>query len=134
MSNNWIERADKVVMHTYGRLPLVLVKGQGCRVWDDAGKEYLDFVAGLAVCNLGHAHPAVAKAAAEQLTQLVHVSNLYYTTPMVELAELLVRKSPLRTGSFSPTAAPKSTKGPSSCAGATRMISSAPAGTASSAP
>jgi acetylornithine/N-succinyldiaminopimelate aminotransferase len=62
-------------------------------VWDDAGKEYLDFVAGLAVCNLGHAHPAVAQAAAEQLTRLVHVSNLYYTTPMVELAELLVRLS-----------------------------------------
>jgi acetylornithine/N-succinyldiaminopimelate aminotransferase len=93
VSNNWIERADKVVMHTYGRLPLVLVKGQGCRVWDDAGKEYLDFVAGLAVCNLGHAHPAVAQAAAEQLTRLVHVSNIYYTTPMVELAELLVRLS-----------------------------------------
>lgn len=93
MSNNWMHRADKVVMHTYGRLPLVLVKGAGCRVWDDAGKEYLDFVAGLAVCNLGHAHPAVAQAAAAQLTQLVHVSNIYYTTPMVELAELLVQKS-----------------------------------------
>ncbi len=93
MSNNWIERANKVVMNTYGRLPLVLVKGAGCRVWDDTGKEYLDFVAGLAVCNLGHAHPEVAKAAAAQLTQLVHVSNIYYTTPMVELAELLVRLS-----------------------------------------
>ena len=93
MSNNWIERADKVVMNTYGRLPLVLVKGAGCRVWDDTGKEYLDFVAGLAVCNLGHAHPEVAEAAAAQLTQLVHVSNIYYTTPMVELAELLVRLS-----------------------------------------
>jgi acetylornithine/N-succinyldiaminopimelate aminotransferase len=93
MSNNWMQRADQVVMHTYGRLPLVLVKGTGCRVWDDTGKEYLDFVAGLAVCNLGHAHPAVAQAAAAQLTQLVHVSNLYYTTPMVELAELLVQKS-----------------------------------------
>ena len=93
MSNNWIERADKVVMNTYGRLPLVLVKGQGCRVWDDTGKEYLDFVAGLAVCNLGHAHPEVARAAAAQLPQLVHVSNIYYTTPMVELAELLVQKS-----------------------------------------
>ncbi|MCX5893584.1 MAG: acetylornithine transaminase [Deltaproteobacteria bacterium] len=93
MTNNWIERADKVVMHTYGRVPLVLVKGEGCRVWDDTGKEYLDFVAGLAVCNLGHAHPEVAKAAAAQLTQLVHVSNIYYTTPMVELAELLVRLS-----------------------------------------
>jgi acetylornithine/N-succinyldiaminopimelate aminotransferase len=93
LSNKWIERADKVVMNTYGRQPLVLVKGAGCRVWDDTGKEYLDFVAGLAVCNLGHAHPEVAKAAAAQLTQLVHVSNIYYTTPMVELAELLVRLS-----------------------------------------
>ena len=80
-------------MNTYGRQPLVLVKGQGCRVWDDQGREYLDLVAGLAVCNLGHAHPEVARAAAAQLEQLVHVSNLYYTTPMVELAELLVRLS-----------------------------------------
>ncbi len=86
-------RADKVVMNTYGRQPLVLVKGEGCRVWDDQGKEYLDLVAGLAVCNLGHAHPQVARAAAAQLAQLVHVSNLYYSTPMVELAELLVRLS-----------------------------------------
>ena len=93
MSNHWKERADKVVMNTYGRQPLVLVKGEGCRVWDDTGKEYLDFVAGLAVCNLGHAHPDIAKAAAAQLTQLVHVSNIYYTTPMVELAEALVRLS-----------------------------------------
>ncbi|MGO9175641.1 MAG: acetylornithine transaminase [Desulfobaccales bacterium] len=86
-------RADKVVMNTYGRQPLVLVKGEGCRVWDDQGREYLDLVAGLAVCNLGHAHPEVARAAAAQLTKLVHVSNLYYSTPMVELAELLVRLS-----------------------------------------
>jgi len=88
-----MERADKVIMHTYGRQPLVLVKGEGCRVWDDQGREYLDCVAGLAVVNLGHAHPAIAKAAAAQLTQLVHVSNIYYTTPMVELAEALVRLS-----------------------------------------
>ena len=93
MQNNWMQRADKVVMNTYGRQPLVLVKGQGSRVWDDTGKEYLDCVAGLAVCNLGHAHPAIAKAAAAQLTQLVHVSNIYYTTPMVELAEALVQLS-----------------------------------------
>ena len=93
MNNNWMERADKVVMNTYGRQPLVLVKGEGCRVWDDTGKEYLDCLAGLAVVNLGHAHPEVAKAAAAQLTQLVHVSNIYYTTPMVELAEALVRLS-----------------------------------------
>jgi acetylornithine aminotransferase len=80
-------------MQTYGRQPLALVKGEGCRVWDADGKEYLDFVAGLAVCNLGHAHPEVARAAAEQLTKLVHVSNLYYTAPMTELAEELVRLS-----------------------------------------
>lgn len=88
--DNWIARADRVVMQTYGRQPLVLVRGEGCRVWDEAGREYLDFVAGLAVCNLGHAHPEVARVAAAQLTTLVHVSNLYYTTPMVELAEALV--------------------------------------------
>jgi acetylornithine/N-succinyldiaminopimelate aminotransferase len=80
-------------MQTYGRQPLVLVRGEGSRVWDAEGREYLDFVAGLAVCNLGHAHPAVARAASEQLSRLVHVSNLYYTTPMVELAEDLVRLS-----------------------------------------
>jgi predicted acetylornithine/succinylornithine family transaminase len=77
-------------MHTYGRQPLVLVRGEGSRVWDAEGREYLDFVAGLAVCNLGHAHPAIAQAASDQLARLVHVSNLYYTTPMVELAEELV--------------------------------------------
>ncbi len=93
MSNNWMQRADQVIMNTYGRQPLVLVRGAGCRVWDDAGREYLDFVAGLAVCNLGHAHPDIAAAAAAQLGQLVHVSNIYYTTPMVELAETLVRHS-----------------------------------------
>jgi acetylornithine/N-succinyldiaminopimelate aminotransferase len=89
----WMDRADQVVMHTYGRQPLVLVRGEGSRVWDAEGREYLDFVAGLAVCNVGHAHPAVARAASEQLSRLVHVSNLYYTTPMVELAEELVRLS-----------------------------------------
>ena len=93
LNQNWMERADKVIMHTYGRQPLVLVKGEGCRVWDDTGKEYLDCLAGLAVVNLGHAHPEVAKAAAAQLTQLVHVSNIYYTTPMVDLAEALVQLS-----------------------------------------
>jgi acetylornithine/N-succinyldiaminopimelate aminotransferase len=93
VSINWIQRADQVIMNTYGRQPLVLVRGEGCRVWDDAGKEYLDFVSGLAVVNLGHAHPDVAQAAAAQLTKLVHVSNIYYTTPMVELAEALVRLS-----------------------------------------
>ncbi len=91
--HDWMARADGVIMHTYGRQPLVLVRGEGSRVWDAEGREYLDFVMGLAVCNLGHAHPEIARAAAAQLSQLVHVSNLYYTTPMVELAEELVRLS-----------------------------------------
>jgi acetylornithine/N-succinyldiaminopimelate aminotransferase len=80
-------------MHTYGRQPLVLVRGEGSRVWDAEGREYLDFVVGLAVCGLGHAHPAITQAASEQLSRLVHVSNIYYTIPMVELAEELVRLS-----------------------------------------
>jgi acetylornithine/N-succinyldiaminopimelate aminotransferase len=88
-NKDWQQRGDAVIMTTYGRQPLVLVRGEGCRVWDDAGKVYLDFVAGLAVCNLGHAHPAIAKAATSQLSELVHVSNLYYTTPQIELAEAL---------------------------------------------
>lgn len=91
--NDWMARADRVVMHTYGRQPLVLVRGEGARVWDAEGREYLDFVAGLAVCGVGHAHPAVGQAASEQLARLVHVSNIYYTIPMVELAEELVRLS-----------------------------------------
>ncbi len=90
---DWMARADRVIMNTYGRQPLVLVRGEGARVWDAEGREYLDFVAGLAVCGLGHAHSAVADAACRQLSQLVHVSNLYYTTPMVELAEELVARS-----------------------------------------
>jgi predicted acetylornithine/succinylornithine family transaminase len=80
-------------MNTYGRQPLVLVRGEGSRVWDAEGREYLDFVAGLAVSSLGHAHPVIAQAASDQLARLVHVSNLYYTTPMVELAEDLVNLS-----------------------------------------
>ncbi len=93
LTNDVIARADSVLMQTYGRQPLVLVKGQGCRVWDEAGREYLDFVGGLAVCNLGHAHPAVTEAVHHQLQQLVHVSNLYYTLPMAALAQDLVRLS-----------------------------------------
>jgi acetylornithine aminotransferase len=70
-----------------------LVKGEGCRVWDENGKEYLDFVGGIAVCALGHSSPIVTKALDEQSRTLVHVSNLYYTRPQVELARLLVENS-----------------------------------------
>jgi len=59
---DWIKISREVLAQTYGRLPVVLVKGQGCKVWDAEGKEYLDFVAGIGVCNLGHCHPKVVQA------------------------------------------------------------------------
>lgn len=77
-------------MTTYGRTPKVFTRGEGARLWDVEGREYQDFVAGIAVCNLGHANPVVAEAVAEQARKLIHVSNLYYTEPMIELAEKLV--------------------------------------------
>lgn len=77
-------------MPTYGRYPLALVRGKGCRVWDANGKEYLDFGAGIAVCSLGHAHPAIARALHEQAQTLVHTSNLYLTEPQGRLAKRLV--------------------------------------------
>ncbi|MDI6729715.1 MAG: acetylornithine transaminase [Thermodesulfovibrionales bacterium] len=88
-----INRADKVIAKTYNRFPIVITRGKGCTVWDSEGKAYTDFVAGIAVCNLGHAHPAVSKALSDQANILFHVSNLYYTVPQVELASWLVDKS-----------------------------------------
>jgi predicted acetylornithine/succinylornithine family transaminase len=85
--------ADENIMNTYKRFPIVLVKGSGVKVWDVNGKEYLDFVAGIAVCNLGHSHPQVIAAVKEQLENLTHVSNLYYTEPQAQLARLLVENS-----------------------------------------
>ncbi len=93
--SDWIERESKYLFQNYGRQPIVLERGEGSCVWDSDGNEYLDFVGGLAVTSLGHSHPVVATAAAAQAEQLIHVSNLYYTTPMIELAELLVENSPL---------------------------------------
>jgi len=82
-------RGDQVFIGTYTRYPAAMVKGAGCRLTDADGKEYLDFLAGIAVCGLGHCHPAVTAAICEQAGKLVHVSNLYYTEPQTELAELL---------------------------------------------
>ena len=84
---------EKYVIHTYKRAPLVLVKGKGTRVWDSEGKEYLDFVAGIAVNGLGHCHPKVVKAIRKQVSQLMHISNLYYIEPQVKLAKLLAENS-----------------------------------------
>jgi acetylornithine aminotransferase len=85
--------ADKYMFQTYGRFPITLVRGEGCRVWDEEGREYLDFVGGIAVCALGHSSPVVTKTLEEQSRELVHVSNLFYTLPQVELAKLLVENS-----------------------------------------
>ena len=85
--------ADKYMFQTYSRFPLTLVKGKGCRVWDEEGKEYLDFVGGIAVCALGHSSPLLSEALEAQSRTLVHVSNLYYTKPQTELAQLLVENS-----------------------------------------
>ena len=85
--------ADRYMFQTYGRFPVALVRGEGCRVWDEEGKEFLDFVGGIAVCALGHSSPVVSRALEEQSKKLVHVSNLYYTKPQVELAKLLVENS-----------------------------------------
>jgi acetylornithine/N-succinyldiaminopimelate aminotransferase len=87
------ELADKYLMQTGRRLPVTFVRGQGCLVYDDSGREYLDLVAGIAVNLLGHAHPEVAAAVAAQARTLIHASNLYFTQPQVELARRLVELS-----------------------------------------
>ncbi|MEW6182424.1 MAG: aspartate aminotransferase family protein [Bacillota bacterium] len=87
------ELAEKHIIKTYSRLPLVLVRGSGARVWDAEGKEYLDFLAGLAVNSLGHCHPRVVAAVREQAGILMHCSNLYYTIPQVALAKWLTENT-----------------------------------------
>jgi acetylornithine/N-succinyldiaminopimelate aminotransferase len=87
------EDFDTYVMQSYGRFPLALERGRGCRVWDTQGKEYLDFVAGIATCTLGHAHPALVEAVSRQIQTLHHVSNLYYIPVQGELAKWLVDRS-----------------------------------------
>jgi acetylornithine/N-succinyldiaminopimelate aminotransferase len=87
------DRFDQNVMQTYGRFPIAIAKGEGCRLWDTTGKEYLDFVAGIATCTLGHAHPALIEAVTAQIKKLHHVSNLYYIPEQGQLAEWLVNHS-----------------------------------------
>ena len=84
---------DKYVARTYARIPIALVRGKGTRVWDADGKEYLDFLAGIAVNNLGHCHPAIVRAIREQSKKLLHVSNLYHILPQSELARELCHHS-----------------------------------------
>ena len=91
--SNWQELESKYFMHTFERVPVTLVRGEGARVWDENGREYLDFVGGWAVNSLGHCHPAVAEAVTAQVHTLIQTSNQYYTIPQVRLAELLVQNS-----------------------------------------
>ncbi len=93
MKEKTIELADSMIAETYKRFPLVLTHGKGVTLYDSDKRAYTDFIAGIAVCNLGHANSKVAKAVYEQALQLVHVSNLYYTLPQTELAKNLVEKS-----------------------------------------
>ena len=87
--NSLLQGSREAVLPTYARADVTIVRGEGCRVWDDEGRSYLDFGTGIAVVGLGHRHPAVAEAAHAQLDRLWHASNLYWTEPMLRLAGLL---------------------------------------------
>jgi acetylornithine/N-succinyldiaminopimelate aminotransferase len=87
------ELERRYVMQTYRRAPAEFVRGEGARLWDGEGKEYLDFLAGISVCSVGHCHPRVVETLREQAGSLMHVSNLYYSEPMVRLAERLAESS-----------------------------------------
>jgi len=86
----WVERHAAALMDTYGPPRRVLVRGEGCWLWDDQGRRYLDLLAGIAVSSLGHGHPALVEAVCRQLATLDHVSNFFATPPQVELAERLL--------------------------------------------
>jgi acetylornithine/N-succinyldiaminopimelate aminotransferase len=90
---DWQEIEKKYYMQTFERVPLTIVRGKGPYVWDDEGKQYLDFVGGWAVTTLGHCHPALTKALTEQANLLIQTSNQFYTVPQLQLARLLVENS-----------------------------------------
>mgnify|MGYP001457844096 CR=1 FL=1 len=92
-SEEIIVAAEHYLMNTYARQPLALTRGVGCRVYDPEGREYIDFVSGVAVDALGHCAKEVTAAINTQAATLMHVSNLYYTEPQVQLAQMLVEHS-----------------------------------------
>ncbi len=92
-NSEWIRRSEQVFINTYNRFPAAMVRGEGCRLWDADNNEYLDFLSGIAVCALGHSHPAVTEAICSQAGTLTHVSNLFHTKSQIELAELLTQNS-----------------------------------------
>jgi predicted acetylornithine/succinylornithine family transaminase len=91
---------NKYVMQTYAKYPLALERGSGCRVWDSEGKEYLDMLAGIAVCVLGHSHPKLVKAMGDQAKKLIHVSNLFYIENQAKLGKLLNDLAPMKSKTF----------------------------------
>ena len=92
-NKNWQDLEKQVYMQLAKRWPVTIVRGKGMKVWDEKGREYLDFVAGIAVTSLGHCHPVIVKALARQAKTLIQMSNMYYTVPQLQLAELLVKTS-----------------------------------------
>ena len=116
---------ERYLMRTYRRAPVEFVRGEGALLWDAEGKEYLDFLAGISVCSVGHCHPAVVEAVREQAGRLMHVSNLFYTEPMVRLAERLARVEPRRPRLLLQLRAPRPTSARS------RSPASTPTGAAS---
>jgi predicted acetylornithine/succinylornithine family transaminase len=92
--HDYLEYEQQYLMPTYKRQPLFIARGQGVRVWDEQGREYLDFLGGIAVNILGHCHPAVVAAVQAQVATLIHTSNLFYTGPQLEVAKFLCEHSP----------------------------------------
>ncbi len=93
MSNPYIEKAEEVILHTYNRYPVVFDRGEGVHLYDVDGREYLDFAAGIAVQSLGYNNQEYTRALKDQIDKLIHISNLYYTAPMMEAAEKVVKAS-----------------------------------------
>lgn len=95
MDNRYIEKAEEVILHTYNRYQIVLDRGEGVYLYDINGKEYLDFAAGIAVQSLGYNNPEYTEALKAQIDKLMHISNLYYSVPMQEAGEKLIKASGL---------------------------------------
>ncbi|MCX7965858.1 MAG: aspartate aminotransferase family protein [Syntrophorhabdaceae bacterium] len=93
MQEEFIKKGLQYLANTYNRFPIVVTKGEGCWVWDLNGRRYLDFLSGIAVCNLGHAHKNVVEGVVQQAHKLFHISNLFYIEPQIKAAELLCKHS-----------------------------------------
>ncbi len=92
-TEQWIDRFEACQWGMFGRRRIVAARGEGCRLWDIEGKEYLDFLAGIAVNSLGHCHPAIVEAVREQAAKLIHCTNIYYIPVQIEWAEYLSKYS-----------------------------------------